>query len=106
MRTPSIAPAYAFIYPLCCEAARACGYALALHGTMARDLDLLAVPWTEDAADYDTLIDAIMKACDGFLIERTSKPEPERKPHGRMAWSIHLDGGVFIDLSVMPKMSL
>jgi len=74
---------------------------------MARDLDLLAVPWTEDAADYNTLIDAIMKVCDGFLIERTSKTErnPTLKPHGRMAWSIHLDGGVFIDLSVMSRIN-
>lgn len=74
---------------------------------MTRDLDLLAVPWTEEATSRDELLDAIMKICDGFLVERTSKTErnPTQKPHGRMAWSIHLDGGVFIDLSVMPRIN-
>lgn len=49
MKEPSIAPAYTFLYPILCEAARACGYALAIHGTMQRDLDLVAVPWVDEA---------------------------------------------------------
>lgn len=103
MRTPSIAPAYAFLYPLMCEAARECGYALALHGTMARDLDVVAIPWVEDAQEPDDVLVAIMRKIDGYVIG-SSRENPTQKPHGRIAWSIHIDGGVFIDLSVMPRL--
>lgn len=31
------------------EVARGCGYAIGLHGSMKRDVDLIAVPWTDEA---------------------------------------------------------
>jgi len=33
---------------------RDCGYAIAPHGSLARDLDVIAVPWTEDAVSAET----------------------------------------------------
>lgn len=47
---PSPAAVYAHLYPSLVVDARELGYALALHGSMARDLDLVAIPWTDDAA--------------------------------------------------------
>ncbi len=38
------------IYPQLVEEARRHGYALAPHGSLQRDLDLIAVPWSEEAA--------------------------------------------------------
>lgn len=35
------------------------GYCLAVHGSMASDLDILLCPWTEDAMDADTVVEAI-----------------------------------------------
>ena len=32
-----------------CDVAREMGYALALHGSMNRDMDLIAVPWVVGA---------------------------------------------------------
>jgi hypothetical protein len=86
--------------------ARRLGYALAPHGSMARDIDLIAVPWTEDAVSGSELVRVIAEMCNGYLAERTSaggRPKPTVKPHGRRAWSIHLGGGAYIDLSVMPR---
>lgn len=104
MRPPSLAVGYAFLVPILAEAARSVGYALALHGTMARDLDVVAVPWTEDAADADTLVAAIEAACDGYRLAAVcGREEPQHKPHGRLAWVILLEGGCVIDLSVMPR---
>jgi hypothetical protein len=40
-------------------AAKELGYAIALHGTLTRDLDLLAVPWIEDAAEPMALVKVI-----------------------------------------------
>lgn len=113
------APAFAWMIPHLTEVARANGYALGLHGSMNRDLDLIAVPWTEDAKSAEELVEEMRKAVDGWLIKDGTKggrwdgekfvdatvKNPETKPHGRRAWSIHFCGHFFyIDLSVMPKL--
>jgi hypothetical protein len=36
---------YATIYPELKEAALDCGWALGLHGSMASDMDIMAMPW-------------------------------------------------------------
>lgn len=107
MREPSLAPAYALMYPRLCEAARSRGYALALHGTMARDLDLLAVPWVEEAVAAEDLVHALWEEAVAWLnIDgREAAALPEVKPHGRRAWVLPLPGGRgFIDVSVMPRL--
>jgi len=114
MKQPSIAPAYAFLYPILCEAARAKGYALGMHGTLQRDLDVIAVPWTEDAASTDDLVAAIKQACDGFIFGAPEDPNdvgapyvsPAHRPHGRLAWSIYITDRVYVDLSVMPRLPI
>lgn len=104
---------YVSLLPALIRVAKAKGYALAVHGSMRRDLDLVAVPWTDEAAPAVEVAEAIIRASGGFLSERPAKevhPEgwpgtrdPAQKPHGRLAWSIHLGGGPYIDLSVMPR---
>ena len=59
MKEPTRAPAYACMYHGLCDTARKHGYALAIHGTMTTDLDLVAIPWTDEAADVDTLVAAL-----------------------------------------------
>lgn len=101
-KKPTYAPAYVVgIYPALAEKARGLGYALALHGSLKRDLDLIAVPWTDDASDPDALLAAMMATFD----VSTNNPMglPEAKPHGRMCWTIPLWWGAYIDLAVMPR---
>lgn len=83
------------------DVARAHGYALTVHGSLARDFDFVAIPWTEDARPAEELAEAIRARVGGFV----HPPEefPRHKPHGRLAWSIHLGSGPYIDLSVMPR---
>lgn len=99
-------------YPKLREVARRHGYALALHGTLAKDLDVVAVPWVEDAADEDTLVRALVERCGGYVSAGGRRVDGEwrkvgartEKPHGRAAWTIHLGGnGGYVDLSVMPR---
>lgn len=104
---------YAQALPRIRAKAKELGYAIALHGTMTRDLDLLAVPWIEDAADPQTLVEMIADELGGFVvgaashraeIEQSSVPTgPQQMPHGRLAWNICWGGRPFIDLSVMPR---
>lgn len=99
------APVYAYLVPLLSAAARRVGYAVAVHGSMARDLDVVAVPWTDEAVSAEALLAAILASC-GFTVDSIhgrSVIGPGAKPHGRKAWTIPLDGGCYIDLSVMPR---
>lgn len=101
---------YAMLYVSLRERARELGYVLALHGSLVRDLDLVAVPWTEEAVPAEELAGAIIEASGGFIINREDADPydftrrcPQPKPHGRLAWSIHLAGGPYIDLSITPR---
>jgi hypothetical protein len=104
MKNPNAAPGYVAMYPILCEVARAHGYALAIHGTVQRDLDLVAIPWMEEAAAPEMLVAALRKRCQLFLFAPDHPiMQPMEKPHGRRAWTIPLMGETFIDLSVMPR---
>lgn len=112
METPrkTVPGVYAIFFVMLSERANALGYALAVHGSMARDLDLIAVPWRVGACDADVLA-ADLAAAIGGVIENDPNAQPgdwqrrnpQPKPHGRLAYSIQLGGGPYIDLSVMPK---
>lgn len=90
--------------------AAACGYAICVHGSLERDVDLLAVPWVDDAADATDLAKAIQAAVSAEIGD-CYRSKPELKPHGRVAWIMYFQGAVettkgaypFIDLSVMPR---
>lgn len=83
--------------------ARHHGYTVAWHGSMARDIDLIAVPWREIVSTPSELVEAITTRVGGYIRTADRSRNPEQKPHGRLAWSIHLLGvGTYIDLSVMP----
>jgi hypothetical protein len=110
------------VYALACEllpalrvVARSNGYALAYHGSFARDIDVIAAPWTAQAIDANALAEAIRAEAERvtghtafWMNDDAASPcdyvrrTPEPKPHGRLGWSIHLAGtGTYIDLSVL-----
>lgn len=91
--------------------ARECGYAIGVHGSEARDLDLIAAPWAVEAVSAQDLVDAICGALGlreraaNVYPDSTIMPNPEPKPWGRLGWS--LDGcppqWEYVDLSVAPR---
>lgn len=87
------------------------GYAIGVHGSMARDIDLIACPWREGASSAEEVAEAIRAAAEkanplGVAFVAGHDPCPRAKPHGRLCWSFHLGGGPYIDLSVMPRLSV
>lgn len=92
---------YATIWEGMLQVARDRGYALGLHGSMQRDLDVIAVPWVDQAAAPEDLVAALVEEVEGFVIDGA---DPVLKPHGRLSWVIHLGfRGCYIDLSIMPR---
>lgn len=98
--------------------ARELGYALAVHGTLKRDIDLVAIPWIELAEEPKALAMALNEVVvrilgRSFLQDDPLHMEgcPGHKPHGRLAWCFYFaevnghpsahEG--YIDLAVMPK---
>jgi hypothetical protein len=99
---------YAQLLPKIREAAKGLGYAIAIHGSFRRDLDLLAAPWTENAEPAERLVEAVATAVSGYVVgdvsARGSIEEPTLQPHGRKSWNICWGGKPMIDLSIMPRM--
>lgn len=104
---PRFAASSAFFYATCLpriqQIAADHGYAVALHGSMQRDFDVLCVPWVEGATSAKTLIESL---ADEFscVYGRSIVHGPEDKPHGRRAWSIIINGqGRYLDVSITPR---
>lgn len=84
-------------------AAKGEGYAIAVHGSLERDIDLVAIPWTEGAREPGLLLQHIRGILAGATGRCYFSAEPTAKPHGRRAWSFHHGGfHADIDLSVTP----
>lgn len=95
---------YKSIVPIVREIAKAHGYAIAVHGSMKRDLDIMAMPWVKWAKAPETLATAVMTALVGHSYMRSYwKENRVGKPHGRLTYAIPTKQNSYIDLSVMPR---
>lgn len=100
-----IAPWYMMAYTKLDRIAWRHGYALALHGSMARDLDLVAIPWTEDADAPEKLIAAFVRFVAGKASVKVAASKPYAKPHGRVAYTLPIGfDGHYLDISIMPRL--
>lgn len=103
---------FAAMLPGLQQTARECGYALAVHGSMQTDLDLVAVPWHDEATDAEALVEALRVHIDGVIYEYqdpTFEKNGATRSHGRRVWSIHTRECVtgtepYLDISVMPRL--
>ena len=96
MKPANMAPMYVFLYPALAEIAREHGYALAIHGSIGKDFDLVAVPWAETVRAPEEVIEAIVKR---YAV--ASVKGPAKMNHGRLCWTIAItiSGECYLDLS-------
>lgn len=110
---------YIGLFDRLAEKAKAHGYGLGLHGSLQKDMDIMAMPWTNEAIEPQKLIEQLYLACtflrvdvamdnqfydgDGVFKYHSRITGPSYKPHGRLAWSIQLGMGAYLDISVMPR---
>lgn len=79
------------------KVAREHGYSVGLHGSMRRDVDLIAVPWVENHSTPEKLVDALCTALNARMASGF-----ENKPSGRVAINLMIEGWYrLIDLSIM-----
>lgn len=91
--------------------ARELGYTIAVHGSLKRDIDLIAVPWTFEAVKADELVESLRIVSGGQYAWNIADGHENtlagcygrRDPHGHLGWWINLGDGVFVDLTVTPR---
>jgi hypothetical protein len=89
------------------QAAMNCGWALGLHGSLASDMDIMAMPWVEDASPVEDMI-AALESC--LTIPEDSITPNTRittdKPNGRVVYTIHIFADFYIDLNIISTKQL
>jgi hypothetical protein len=94
------------ILPPMRRAAKDLGYAITVHGSLNRDIDMVAIPWREHhVAEPDDLVQMLVGAIRGVTGRCNYRSEWEEKPHGRRAKTLLVwvgENTADLDLSVMP----
>ena len=86
---PNYAPVYAAArYPELCLIFQRHGYAFSVHGSLARDFDLIAVPWGENLSLPNEVLKEVMVK---FAVRMVDSPE--EKLHGRLAYTMSIGWG-------------
>lgn len=91
---------WVFQWPDLRRAAADCGWALAIHGSVVHDLDLMAMPWRKEHSTADNLASVLSS----IIGDEGFKPGPDKhigeKPNGRVVYTIY-GGNSYIDLNVI-----
>lgn len=85
------------------NAALDCGWALALHGSLKSDMDIMAMPWVEEAKPVEEMIKALSDCfteSDFIMKDHHTKPY-YGKPHGRIVYTLSIWADFYLDVSVM-----
>lgn len=99
MKPANFAPVYLGLYPPLAELARKHGYALAAHGTLGRDFDLICIPWIDKPSEPQDVVNDIEKE---FSIKQVGMPT--LMLHNRLCYTLSVSfGDCFLDFSFMPK---
>jgi hypothetical protein len=107
---------YAIMFEPLKQIALKYGYNLVLHGSLNRDMDLIAIPWNDQIGSIESMLSDFCQFVGGKL----RKDEPSEKPHGRVTYIIdiyrggyekispfvertyHEDPQTYIDISITP----
>ncbi len=96
---------YACIWNDFRQAALDCGWALGLHGSLNSDMDIMAMPWVEDAKPVTEMISAL-ETCLTKPDERIfeTKRDDKSKPNNRVVYTIHIFADFYLDINVIENM--
>lgn len=83
------------------QAAMDCGWALGLHGSLASDMDIMAMPWTENATSADDMIKYMIGKC--FYGNRMAEfaKHDGIKLNNRVVYTISIWSDFYLDINVI-----
>ncbi len=88
---------FSFYFEIIKEIGLKHGYNIVLHGSMNRDLDLIAIPWVENIGDRELMVDEITAVIGGTLLMQnrsvndTIGTRYDYKPHNRIVYIININ---------------
>lgn len=92
---------YACIWDDLRNAAMDKGWALGLHGSLANDMDIMAMPWTESAAPVEEMIQALS----GCFTDNPFKEEHIKPfygmPNNRVVYTMSIWGDFHLDINII-----
>jgi len=92
---------YACIYEYLRKVAIQQGWALGLHGSLNSDMDIMAMPWTEDAKPVEEMIQALSDC----FIDNVWKDHHIRpcynKPNNRVVYTMSIWKDFYLDINVI-----
>lgn len=92
---------YASIYDDLRNAAMNCGWALGLHGSLSSDMDIMAMPWTEDAKPVEMMIQALSDCFTENPWKDMHTTPHFGKPNNRIVYTMSIWGDFYLDINVI-----
>jgi hypothetical protein len=92
---------YACIYDDLKKAAFNCGWALGLHGSLANDMDIMAMPWTEDAKPVEVMIQALSDCFTENPFKDMHTEPHYGKPNNRVVYTMPIWKDFYLDINVI-----
>lgn len=83
------------------QCAMDCGWAVSLHGSLASDMDIMAMPWVENAVPFKEMVDRISKLFKGNDISTQYVITYNEKPHNRVVATIPIFADFYLDISTI-----
>ena len=77
------------------------GWAVALHGSISSDMDIMAMPWVEKSVTFENLVAKISQLFDGNQMAETYFITYDEKPHNRVVATIPIFADFYLDISTI-----
>lgn len=90
---------YACIWDDIRQCAMNCGWAVALHGSLNSDMDIMAMPWVEDSMSFEELIKQISELFTDNDNSENYFITYSEKPHNRIVATIPIFADFYLDIS-------
>lgn len=95
---------YACVLESLRKIAKANGYTLAIHGSCASDLDLIAVRWNEEFSTPNELVRCLLNELSNYAFGKVKFEEltkPEHRYKNQIHYTIPIISDWYIDLTVI-----
>jgi hypothetical protein len=77
------------------------GWAVALHGSLSSDMDIIALPWVEKSVRFENLVAKISQLFDGNQCAENYFITYDEKPHNRVVATIPIFSDFYLDISTI-----
>lgn len=77
------------------------GWAVALHGSLISDMDIMAMPWVDECVSFETLVTKISELFSDNELSKSFHITYDEKPHNRVVATIPIFSDFYLDISAI-----